>query len=734
MNNEKPSPRSDSDSQKSSEVIGGETTIDSRAAGVDGIATDRKLIGPYRLVRKLGEGGMGQVWLAEQAAPVRRQVAIKLIRVGVYDDSVLQRFQSEQQSLALMSHPAIAKVFDAGSTPDGQPYFVMEYIDGPTITKYCDNKKLNIRDRLELFIKVCEGVQHAHQKAIIHRDLKPSNVLIAEVDGKPVPQIIDFGIAKEFSPHASPEQTMFTQVGAMVGTPGFMSPEQADPGIQDVDTRTDVYSLGVILYALLTGLLPFDSGQWQKRPIDEILRELREEDPPSPSTKLDLRKELTNAVAERRGIEPKQLVRLLSGDLDAITLKAVEKDRARRYGTPTELAADIERYLNNEPIVARPATASYRLLKYVRRHRVGVSVAAGLVVLLAGFTVLQSVQLQRITRERDRANRITDFMTSMFRVSNPSEARGNTITAREVLDKASADIDTGLAKEPELQAQLIYVMAGVYDGLGLYAKAESLAERASNIRMQVLGPKNTSTLQAQSLTGFELRRLGRYAESEKVLREALGVSQRAYEPSNPATTGLEYHLSLTLEDEGHHQEAEKLARESLANTRRVNSADDKETVNVLFGLSSILGEEGKYAESEKLNREAIDRGRRIFGNEDPTTIGMMSALEDTLSDEGHYDEAEKMAQEILEISLRINGPNHPATAGYTYNLACIEALKGMPDRSLSSLRLAIARGLRPATVLKIATDPDLKSLHGNPEFDQIVADAKKRSEADQKPN
>jgi serine/threonine protein kinase len=453
-----------------------DTTLDT--SGTDSSPVGRstpelKSIGPYRLLRKLGEGGMGQVWLAEQTVPVRRQVALKLIRAGMYDDSVVQRFQSEQQSLAVMNHPAIAKVFDAGSTTEGQPYFVMEYVDGPSITRYCDSKKLKVRERLELFIKMCEGVQHAHQKAIIHRDLKPSNVLVVEVDGKPVPRIIDFGIAKAISSQPSAEQTMFTRVGALVGTPGFMSPEQADPSVLDVDTRTDVYSLGVILYVLLTGMLPFDPEQWRRKPFDEVLRQLREEVPSRPSTKLSIEKYAATAVAERRGTGPRELVTLLRGDLDWITMKALERDRARRYGTPSELAADIWRYLRHELVVARPASTGYRLTKYVRRHRVAVGVAAGLVLLLAGFAVVQAVQLRRITRERDRANRITEFMTGMFKVSDPDESRGNTVTAREILDNASKDIESGLAKDPELQSQLMGVMGKVYNSLGLYPQAES---------------------------------------------------------------------------------------------------------------------------------------------------------------------------------------------------------------------------------------------------------------------
>jgi serine/threonine protein kinase len=285
----------------------------STGSGASHTTTEPRSMGPYRLIRKIGEGGMGQVWLAEQTAPVRRQVALKLIKVGRFDDEVLQRFQSERQSLAIMDHPSIAKVFDAGSTADGQPYFVMEYVRGALITDYCDHKRLGIRERLQLFIKVCEGVQHAHQNAIIHRDLKPANILVVEVDGKPVPRIIDFGLAKATTPQIASE-TMFTQVGHFVGTPGYMSPEQADASVLDVDTRTDVYSLGVVLYVLLTGALPFDSRKWQMKPLHEVLRQLREDEPPRPSTRVGEGKESSTATAERRGVQPRQLVNLLHGD------------------------------------------------------------------------------------------------------------------------------------------------------------------------------------------------------------------------------------------------------------------------------------------------------------------------------------------------------------------------------------------------------------------------------------
>jgi eukaryotic-like serine/threonine-protein kinase len=635
----------------------------------------------------------------------------------MYDEGTLQRFRAERQLLAIMDHPAIAKVFDAGATAQGQPYFVMEYVPGLPITEYCDEKKLKIADRLELFIQACEGVQHAHQKAIIHRDLKPANILVVEIDGKPVPRIIDFGLAKTTTPQLEGE-TLFTQMGHFVGTPGYISPEQADPDVKDIDTRTDVYSLGVILYVLLAGSQPFETEAREKLPFHELLRRLREEDPPAPSTKVSSNHQRSNATAWARGTEPKQLVGLLRGDLDWITMKALEKDRARRYGSPMELAADLQRYLSHEPVAARPASTRYRITKYVRRHRLAVTIAAVLILLFAAFSILQAVELRRIARERDRANserdratRITDFMTGMFKVSDPSEARGNSVTAREILDKASNDMPTGLAKDPEVQAQMMQVMATTYTNLGLYARAHELAESAYSTRLARLGANDPKTLESMSLLGWILDRQGHYEEAEKLERQALAEERRVLGADAPLTIETMDQLSDTVAARKDWDGAEKLTREALAaSTRslgaespqalrsmkslgvalwserrydeaeqeyrqllvidqRVRGADHPETLKAMSNLALVLNSEGRRAESERLTRDVLARYQRVLGPEHQITFRTMENLADLLADEGRLSEAVKLQREVVAISSRTLGPEHPDTLQAKYNLA-----------------------------------------------------------------
>lgn len=638
-----------------------------------------KTIGPYRLIRQLGIGGMGQVWLAEQTEPVRRLVALKLIKAGMFDASAVQRFQSERQSLAIMDHPAIAKIFDAGTTPDGQPYLVMEYVDGLPITDYCDRKELAIRERLALFLQVCEGVQHAHTKAIIHRDLKPTNILVAEVDGRPMPRLIDFGLAKAASPSMTAGEYL-TQGGAFLGTPAYMSPEQADP-LRDIDTRTDVYSLGVVLYELLAGFLPLDTAGWKTQGLELVLRHLREDEPQRPSARVGASRDGSAAGAAARSTDVRKLAALLRGDLDLITMKALEKDRDRRYGAPSGLAADIARYLENMPVEARPAGAAYRLRKYVKRNRAGVTVAAGAALLVIAFAVVQAVQLRRTTRERDRADRITQFMTSMFKLSDPSEARGNSITVREILDRASKEIETGMANEPELRAQMMFVMGDVYRSLGLYPRAQPLLAQAAETQRRLLGAGNPLTLTTLDELSWILNVRGHSREAETIQRETLDLRRRMLGSENPETIRSMLHLATTLKDETKYAEAEKLGREALALCRRTLGPEHPQTLVAMSNLSQTLSEARRYADAEKLQRESLDLRRRILGAEHPNTLMSMNNLAWILREEGNIAEAEKLFRDVGETQRRILGPEHPDTLRSMYNVATTLRREGRNEES-----------------------------------------------------
>jgi len=660
-----------SDQQSSDDLASPDSTLSGAAA----VAPTFVQIGPYRLLKIIGEGGMGEVWLAEQKTPIHRTVALKLIKAGMDTKAVVARFESERQALALMDHPNIAQVYDASSTPEGRPYFVMEYVPGLPITEYCDKHCLTMKERLAVFMQVCEGVQHAHQKAIIHRDLKPSNVLVLERDDKPVPKIIDFGLAKAMARRLT-EKTMFTELGVLVGTPEYMSPEQADLDERNVDTRTDVYSLGVILYELLVGALPFDSKALRAAGFQAILRVIREQEPVKPSTKVRQMGASSAASAEKRKEEPRSFARRLQGELDWITLKALEKDRARRYGTASELSADLARYLHDEPVLAGPATAAYRVRKYAARHRFGLAAAAAVLMLLAGFTVVQAVELRRVRqerdradRERDRANRVTEFMTRMFKVSDPGEARGNSITAREILDKASAEIDTGLSKDPELQAQMLSNMATVHQNLGLYRLAEAQLNRVVDIRRRTLGPENAGTLIALDSLALLLSKEGQSARAETIERQNLALERRVLGPENPSTLSAMNNLGLILLATGHREEAAQMDHEAADLERRVVGPEAPLTLSTLNNLAMVLRVQGRLPEAEKTFHEVFEARARVQGPDHPDTLMAQGNYALTLADQGRFPEAEKLDREILAARLRVLGPDHPDTLYSTNNLA-----------------------------------------------------------------
>jgi non-specific serine/threonine protein kinase/serine/threonine-protein kinase len=737
-------------------------------------------IGPYHLIKLMGAGGMGEVWRAEQTEPFQRTVAVKLIKTGMDTKAVVARFDSERQALALMDHPNIAMVFDAGATTIGRPYFVMEYVPGIPITEYCDRHRLAIKERLALFIQVCEGAQHAHQKGIVHRDLKPSNVLVAELDRKAVPKIIDFGLAKAMGPRLT-EMTMFTEVGAIVGTPAYMSPEQANRDERNIDTRTDVYSLGVVLYELLVGALPFAPQELREAGQEAMLRTIREQEPPRPSTKVRSLGEDSRDSAINRQEEPKTLERGLHGDLDWITMKALEKDRTRRYPSPSELAADIQRHLNDEPVLAGPPTARYRAGKFIRRHRFGVGVAIATLLLLIGFAATMTLQARRIAAERDRANReaetskqVSKFMTDMFKVSDPGEARGNSIKAREILDKAAREIHSGLSKNPEVQAQMMQAMGRVYGNLGLYPQAKSLFASAVEIRHRVFGPQSPDTLTSMSSLARTLDQLGQFSEAEKLERETLSIRTRVLGSEHPDTLESMSGLAYILYNEARYGEAEKVGRTALDVQSRVLGPENPGTLWSMATVASILFDEGRFTEAEKLYREALDIRRRVLGPDHPDTLALADGLATTLATEHHsveaeqllrdtlesrrrvlgpehrdtlmsmnnvanmlvmekrYAEAEKLQRETLDIQRRVLGPNHPDTAMSIYNLGGIALHKGKRDEALSLLRDSVDHGLAPNIALYMEKDPDLASLHSDPRFAVLTAHAKQAADAAQK--
>ncbi|MGH7176947.1 MAG: serine/threonine-protein kinase, partial [Tepidisphaeraceae bacterium] len=460
-------------------------------------------IGPYHILEAVGEGGMGTVYRAEQRAPIQRIVAVKIIKLGMDTRDVIARFEAERQALAVMDHPHVARVIDAGATDDGRPYFVMEYVAGEAITSSSDRQKLTIEQRLELFIQACEAVQHAHQKAIIHRDLKPSNILVTLQDGKPWVKVIDFGVAKALEQRLT-EKTVFTETGQFIGTLEYMSPEQADARLSDVDTRSDVYSLGVVLYELLTGAAPFDAARLRTAGYQEIQRIIRDVDPPRPSTRLSGLGELAPEVALCRQIAVAALEQQLHRELDWIPLKAMRKRPSERYATATELAEDIRNYLENRPLRAGPETTSYRLRKFLRRNKRGVTALAAMVLLLISGIVTTSWQAFRaehqrilVAAERDNATAVLEFFTrDVLAAADPAQSRGRELTVKEALDRAAANIGDSFRDRPLVEAAIRNSMADTYSSLGHFDLALKQAELTYDLRRPVLGDDHIDTARA----------------------------------------------------------------------------------------------------------------------------------------------------------------------------------------------------------------------------------------------
>lgn len=741
-----------------------------------------QVIGPYTLISLIGQGGMGSVWLARRTdGRFERQVAVKFLNLGLLGHGSEDRFKREGSILARLAHPHIAELVDAGVSPSGSPYLVLEYVEGDHIDRYCDRHKLDLGARLRLFLEVADAVSHAHANLIVHRDLKPSNVLVSN-DGQV--KLLDFGIAKllEGEGREGAATALTLQAGRAM-TPEYAAPEQVTGA--PITTATDIYALGVLLYGLLTGQHP--AGRTQSHA--DLVKAIVDTEPRRPSDAVISPRDNPQPALElaaHRTTTPQKLHRQLRGDLDTVLMKALKKNPKERYASVSAFSDDLDRYLKHEPISARPDTFRYRAAKFVRRNRTAVGLAS--LVVLASVAGVAGTLMQARTarqerdasvRERDRANRITEFMSNSYKVSDPSEARGNSITAREILDRSSQQIETNLASDPETQAQMMFVMGEVYYNLGLLSQGRALAARAAELQNKLLGPEHPETLKSRSLLAEILLFQGHYAEAEKLQREtlaarsrvlgsdhpetirsmsrlakvlvfhgltaeatalqreALAIARRTLGPRHSQTLVLSNSLAQYLSFGGtqeQYREGEKLQREALDIERTVFGPDHPDTVNASYNMGELLRLQERPSEAEKVFRETLASQTRILGPENGDTLNTRNSLAITLSQQKRYPEAEELYRGTRAIQQRVLGPEHSNTATSTYNLACLAALQGQRDRALGMLTDALEHGLAPHVGLGMENDDDLKSLRDDPRFTALVSRAKKLAAAARVPN
>jgi eukaryotic-like serine/threonine-protein kinase len=609
-------------------------------------------IGRYRIIRELGEGGMGIVYEAEQDHP-RRRVALKVIKLGLAAGERLRRFEHESQALARLQHPGIAQIYEASTADTGfgpQPYFAMELVRGLPLAEYAKEKNLNVRQRLALMVKVCEAVNHAHQRGLIHRDLKPDNILVDE-NGQP--KVLDFGVARltqaDGSEPAAP-LTVQTSLGELIGTLAYMSPEQVLGDPLEVDTRSDVYALGVILYELLAGRLPYDVHH---RQLPEAVQTIREREPAGLGT----------------------LNRAYRGDVETIVKKALEKDKAQRYASAAELGADIERYLKDEAIVARPPSARYQLQKFARRHRgLMASIAAVFVVLLAGIAVATSMAI-RASRAESEARAVNDFLQNdlLAQAGSSTQAGPNSkpdphLEVRTALDRAAARIPGKFPKQPLVEAALRQTIGFTYQDLGLYGEAQQQQERALAIRERILGETNPATWESIDHLAILYRLEGKYAEAEPLRKRLLELQRRALGELNSDTLDAMNNLAVLYRYEGKPQLAEPLYVEAVARLRRLKGVE-RQALLTMANLAQLYGDEAKYAQSEQLFDEALQGAPRVLGDDNPVTLAIMGNLGQVYQNEGKLAQAVSLQKKTLDAETRVLGAEHPQTLMSMGNLA-----------------------------------------------------------------
>jgi serine/threonine protein kinase/tetratricopeptide (TPR) repeat protein len=653
-------------------------------------------IGHYKLLQKIGEGGCGVVYMAEQAEPVRRLVALKVIRPGMDTRNVIARFEAERQALALMDHPNIAKVFDAGATESGRPFFVMELVKGVKITDYCDQESLTTAERLDLFVQVCHAIQHAHQKGIIHRDIKPSNILVGKTEqGAALPMVIDFGIAKATTNQRLTDRTVFTALEMLIGTPAYMSPEQAEMGGVDVDTRTDIYSLGVLAYELLTGSTPFERAALMKAGLDEIRRVIREQEPARPSTRLKgmLEKDLTITATCRRSTPP-VLIRALRRDLDWIVMKALEKDRSRRYETANGFALDIQRHLHNEPVLARPPSKLYRLGKLVRRNKLAfaaVGVIAGVLVLgvvTSTWLALRAIRAgenevrQRRTAQlaQQDAEAVTKYLISILQSPDPNRT-GHAVTLEEILDKAVLGLDKVFSGQPAQRSRVQEVIGRTYQSLGLDRRAIPLLEQVRDYDLSQFGLENTNTIVVIAELARSYWEVGRHDEALELHEKVFELRRKSLGPDHPDTLMAMNHLAISYSSAGRREEAFKLLEKIFETRRRIQGPEHPQTLNAMNNLAWYYATSGRSQEALKMQEQVLEVRRRI-SPEHPDTIIAMLHLARSYGNAGRRDEELKLNEEALKLDRKVLGPEHLRTLQAMANVANSYSTMGRWDEAL----------------------------------------------------
>jgi serine/threonine protein kinase/tetratricopeptide (TPR) repeat protein len=687
------------------DVVRAEAAEEADAGSLEAETQLGSMIGPYTLKRILGEGGMGIVYLARQDEPIQRQVALKVIKIGMDSREVLARFNIERQTLALMDHQNIARVIDAGATSGGRPYFVMEHVDGIPITEYCDGRRLGVGERVELFLSVCEAIQHAHLKGIIHRDLKPGNVLVAEVDGRPVPKVIDFGLAKA-TRQGLAERTAFTRLGRLIGTPEYMSPEQAGLVDGDVDSRTDLYSLGILLYEILAGAPPLDATELREAGLEGLLRKIREAPTPRPSTRISSMGEAGVEIANNRRTDRTTLMRRLQGDLDWVVMKTIEKDRERRYATVQELAADLQRYLNHEPVEAGPPGAMYRLGKFARRHRLGVTTGAvvliALVLGVAGTSLgwMRALRAERkAAEEAEAAQQVSDFLVDLFRVAKPGNVPAETITAPDILAQGATKVRTELAGQPLIQARMMLTISEVYRNVSLHDEALTLAEDALRIRERELPADHIDIAQAVRWFGTVLTDLGRFEEAGEALDRAAAIHDRTLDADDPLRIPVAAAVMALYSAQGRYREAEVPARRMLELAEKDRGAGNPELAKIYNDLGSILSVLGRLEEAEDVLTNSLEMMREQVGD-DHVYFGMTAfTLALLYQRQNRLDEAIPLFLHVVEVQERNLGLVHSDLSGTLGSLAVCYAMQGNFDQAAPIF-------MRVAAILEELYGPD----------------------------